>query len=146
MHARTHAYMHASDHDAPPPGLSVTAAISPPLCMPAAIHVTAAIRDSSDGAGGVRVDQGHEAFLGAIDHMRKGVLVCMAPGKTTEYALNDLEARGVLFVDARTEVCIAFACVCLVSVSVCVPVYMCVCVCVHAHTRTHTCIHVDLNT
>ena len=78
--------------------------------------------------------------------MRKGVLVCMAPGKTTEYALNDLEARGVLFVDARTEVCIAFACVCLVSVSVCVPVYMCVCVCVHAHTRTHTCIHVDLNT
>ena len=111
--------------------------------MPASIHVTAAIRDSSDGAGGIRVDQGHEAFLGAIDHMRKGVLVCMAPGKTTEYALNDLEARGVLFVDARTEVCIAFACLCLVSVSVCVCVYMFVCVCVHArtHARTHTHTH-----
>jgi len=47
---------------------------------------------------------GHEPYYGAIDHMRKGVLVCMAPGKTTEYAMNDLEARGTMFVPARTEV------------------------------------------
>jgi len=46
----------------------------------------------------------HQQFLGSIDHMRKGVLVCMAGGKTTEYAMNDLEARGSMFVGARTEV------------------------------------------
>lgn len=46
----------------------------------------------------------HQAFLGAIDHMRKGVLVCTAPGKTTEYAMNDLEARGAMFLPARTDV------------------------------------------
>jgi len=34
----------------------------------------------------------HQPFLGPIDHMRKGVLVCMAGGKTTEYAMNDLGA------------------------------------------------------
>ena len=32
------------------------------------------------------------------------VCVCVYQGKTTEYAMNDLEARGTMFVAARTEV------------------------------------------
>ncbi|EKX48415.1 hypothetical protein GUITHDRAFT_68817 [Guillardia theta CCMP2712] len=46
----------------------------------------------------------HQKYLGNIDNMRKGVLVSMATGKTTEYSLKDLEARGTLIVGPRVEV------------------------------------------
>jgi predicted membrane GTPase involved in stress response len=37
----------------------------------------------------------HQPFLGPIDNMRKGVLVNTGTGKTTEYAMNALEARSL---------------------------------------------------
>jgi len=46
----------------------------------------------------------HQEYLGDIDHMRKGVLISMASGVTTQYALNELEPRGVLFLGPKVAV------------------------------------------
>lgn len=43
--------------------------------------------------------QEHTEFMGPMDRVRKGVLVCMSEGKATSYALNDLLARGTMFVN-----------------------------------------------
>lgn len=44
------------------------------------------------------------SYKGHIDQTRKGVLVSMAQGKTTTFALSQAEARGELFVAPGTEV------------------------------------------
>lgn len=41
--------------------------------------------------------QGYEEYRGPMDRVRKGVLVCMADGKASAYAMFDLQARGTLF-------------------------------------------------
>lgn len=46
----------------------------------------------------------HQPYLGDLENTRKGVLVSMAAGKTTEYALKDLESRGTLFIGSRVDV------------------------------------------
>ncbi|EIE25836.1 GTP-binding protein TypA [Coccomyxa subellipsoidea C-169] len=43
-------------------------------------------------------------FKGALDGVRKGVLISTADGKTTLHALGSLEARGSLFAGVGTEV------------------------------------------
>lgn len=50
-----------------------------------------------------RLFSGYGPHCGPIDNLRKGVLISMATGKTTEYALKDLEARGTLFVGSRVD-------------------------------------------
>ena len=42
--------------------------------------------------------------MGELENVRKGVLISMASGKTTEYALKDLESRGTLFIGPRVDV------------------------------------------
>lgn len=42
--------------------------------------------------------QEYTPHLGPLDQVRKGVLVCMADGAATAYALSDLAARGTMFV------------------------------------------------
>jgi predicted membrane GTPase involved in stress response len=37
---------------------------------------------------------------GPMDQVRKGVLISMAEGNVTSYAMNDLQARGTLFVSS----------------------------------------------
>lgn len=44
------------------------------------------------------------AFRGALDRVRKGVLISTATGRSTLYALGGLEARGELFVDDGHDV------------------------------------------
>lgn len=36
--------------------------------------------------------------MGPLDRVRKGCLISMADGNATGYAMNDLQARGTLFV------------------------------------------------
>ena len=43
-------------------------------------------------------------FRGAIDAYRPGVLISMENGAAATYALNNLEARGVLFIGPQTQV------------------------------------------
>lgn len=47
-----------------------------------------------------RLFHGYEPYKGNIQGRRNGVLISNGAGKTTAYALVDLEDRGVLFVDA----------------------------------------------
>jgi len=47
-----------------------------------------------------RVFSHYEAYKGAIDQQRKGVLVSNSDGETAAYALWNLEERGVMFVGA----------------------------------------------
>jgi GTP-binding protein TypA/BipA len=50
------------------------------------------------------VFDGYGPWVGEIRHRQKGVLVADRSGVTTTYTLIDLEARGVLFVDAGVDV------------------------------------------
>lgn len=47
---------------------------------------------------------GYEPFWGPIDITRKGVIISMADGVATGYALRDVEARGTLFIGPGTKV------------------------------------------
>jgi predicted membrane GTPase involved in stress response len=42
--------------------------------------------------------QEYTEHQGSMDQVRKGVLISMAEGRVTGYAMNDLQARGTLFV------------------------------------------------
>lgn len=48
--------------------------------------------------------KGYESFKGQISGVRKGVLVSTAEGRTTLYAMGDLQSRGVFFIQPQTEV------------------------------------------
>jgi len=50
------------------------------------------------------VFDGYSPWVGEIRHRQKGVLVADRRGVTTTYTLIELEARGVLFVDAGVDV------------------------------------------
>ena len=43
-------------------------------------------------------------FLGELDYGRKGVIVSMATGVATSYALKSVEARGILFIEPGVDV------------------------------------------
>ena len=47
---------------------------------------------------------GYGEFRGAMDRVRKGMLISSASGVTTTYALGQLEARGSMFVGPKVEV------------------------------------------
>ena len=47
---------------------------------------------------------GYGEFRGAMDRVRKGMIISSASGVTTTYALGQLEARGSLFVGPKVEV------------------------------------------
>lgn len=46
----------------------------------------------------------YQPHWGKADKTRKGVMVSMAPGVSTAYALESLESRGYLFIRPQTEV------------------------------------------
>lgn len=43
-------------------------------------------------------------YKGDISNIRKGVLISMETGTTFAYSLNNLQARGILFVNPGIEV------------------------------------------
>jgi GTP-binding protein len=47
---------------------------------------------------------GYGEFRGAMDRVRKGMIISSASGVTTTYALGQLEARGSMFVGPKVEV------------------------------------------
>eukprot|EP00798_Chlamydomonas_sp_ICE-L_P017225 gene17224-23547_t len=47
---------------------------------------------------------GYGPYKGALERVRKGVMVSMADGKTTTYALGKLQSSGVFFVDPGADV------------------------------------------
>ena len=51
-----------------------------------------------------RVFHEYQPFKGDIDGRRQGVLISMADGTATAYALSDLEPRGKLFIPNHTDV------------------------------------------
>ena len=51
-----------------------------------------------------RAFHGYGEYRGAMDRVRKGVLISTATGLATLKALGDLEPRGTLFVTPHTEV------------------------------------------
>ena len=48
--------------------------------------------------------RGYGEFRGAMDRVRKGMIISSASGVTTTYALGQLEARGSMFVGPKVEV------------------------------------------
>ena len=57
------------------------------------------------GAGTMhRSFHGYGEYRGAMDRVRKGMIISSASGVTTTYALGQLEARGSLFVGPKVEV------------------------------------------
>jgi GTP-binding protein len=57
------------------------------------------------GAGVIHsILESYQPYKGDIESSRKGVLVSMASGKATAYALQPLEARGQLFITPQTPI------------------------------------------
>jgi GTP-binding protein len=51
-----------------------------------------------------RLFHGYAPYKGAVEKRRNGVLIANAAGKAVAYALNNLEERGVLFINPNDEV------------------------------------------
>ncbi|KAL9648110.1 hypothetical protein ABK040_007475 [Willaertia magna] len=68
------------------------------------IGYQAEFRTDTSGSGILNhVFHSYEPHKGPIDKTRKGVIVALEGGKTTNYALGPLEARGELFVPAGVD-------------------------------------------
>lgn len=62
------------------------------------------ITDSRGEATLVRRIEGYTEYVGELPRRANGALIAQEPGTTMAYALNNLEERGVLFVQPATEV------------------------------------------
>ena len=63
---------------------------------------------TADGDGNDRVDchlfREYAPFKGEIEGRNRGVMISMEPGTSTAYALNNIQARGKLFVGPQEEI------------------------------------------